>query len=272
MTDTSTVQLYLWPHRLLFIGPGLDTHAHRHHAAQLCISLGPAPVQVRGGDQEALLSGPAFFIPPDVSHQIVQHQDLLALFYFDPESQECEALTQHLGNGEADCITAVDPASLPIKAIHTLLQDQQNPTRANAVCNALPGLPGIRDDQIDARLQRVLDWLGDHLDSPVRLATLARIAHTSESWLAHAFTDTIGVPIRRYVLWRRLRLAIEAALGGASLTQAAHAAGFADAAHLSRTFRDNFGVAPSFLFSRRASLSVTFCSTSGPLPSSASPP
>jgi len=35
------------------------------------------------------------------------------------------------------------------------------------------------------------------------------------------------------------------ALEGASLTEAAHAAGFFDSAHFSRTFRQTFGFAPS---------------------------
>lgn len=34
---------------------------------------------------------------------------------------------------------------------------------------------------------------------------------------------------------------------GSSLTEAAHAAGFADSAHFSRTFRRMFGVAPASL-------------------------
>ena len=47
---------------------------------------------------------------------------------------------------------------------------------------------------------------------------------------------------------------------GSSLTEAAHAAGFADSAHLSRTFRSMFGITPSFLF-RRGQLDVTFLET-----------
>jgi len=40
----------------------------------------------------------------------------------------------------------------------------------------------------------------------------------------------------------------------------AHPAGFADSAHLSRTFRAMFGVAPSLLF-KRGQAGVTFCET-----------
>lgn len=45
---------------------------------------------------------------------------------------------------------------------------------------------------------------------------------------------------------------------GAGLTEAAHRAGFADSAHLSRTFRAMFGVAPSLLF-KPGQANVTFC-------------
>ncbi|WP_111655469.1 helix-turn-helix domain-containing protein [Isoalcanivorax indicus] len=259
MTITPALQLYLWPDRLLFIGPGLDTHAHRHHAAQLCISLDASPVQIRADNDDLLAPGPAFFIPSDTSHQIMQHQGLLAMFYFDPESQECEVLAQHLIGEKGGRIAPVNTSALPLDQLRALAEGQHDVALANDLCNALPGLSAVRADRIDPRLQRVLDWLGDHLETPVRLAALARIAQASESWLAHAFTDTIGIPVRRYVLWRRLRRAIETALDGASLTEAAHHAGFSDAAHLSRTFRDNFGVTPSFLFARRDQMFVMFC-------------
>jgi AraC-like DNA-binding protein len=58
----------------------------------------------------------------------------------------------------------------------------------------------------------------------------------------------VGIPPRRYLLWVRLMHAIEAAIGGDNLTTAAHEAGFADSAHLSRTFRRMFGRTPA-LFS-----------------------
>jgi AraC-like DNA-binding protein len=53
------------------------------------------------------------------------------------------------------------------------------------------------------------------------------------------------VGLRPYVLWRRFLRVWELLMGGASLTSAAHAAGFADAAHLTRTSRTMFGFPPS---------------------------
>ena len=48
--------------------------------------------------------------------------------------------------------------------------------------------------------------------------------------------------VRRLVLWQRLRVALQLALGGSSLTEAATCAGFADSAHLSRSVRQQFGI------------------------------
>jgi AraC-like DNA-binding protein len=81
--------------------------------------------------------------------------------------------------------------------------------------------------------------------SDVSLEALARAARLSPGRLMHIFTDSIGVPLRPYVAWLKLQRATASIAGGASLSDAAHAAGFADAAHMSRTFRRMFGVAPS---------------------------
>ena len=75
--------------------------------------------------------------------------------------------------------------------------------------------------------------------------------HISPSRLIHLFREQVGVPIRRFTLWSRLRQVVRLAIDGATLTEAAHAAGFSDAAHMSNTFRQMFGFAPSALFTAR---------------------
>jgi AraC-like DNA-binding protein len=46
---------------------------------------------------------------------------------------------------------------------------------------------------------------------------------------------------------------------GVSLTTAAHEAGFADSAHLSRTFKHMFGLTPSELFKNNQYIQVVSC-------------
>jgi AraC family transcriptional regulator len=56
-----------------------------------------------------------------------------------------------------------------------------------------------------------------------------------------------GMTLRTYLLWARVEAAVGAAMGGMSWTDAAHHCGFTDSAHLSRTCRRMFGLAPTML-------------------------
>nr|WP_189179984.1 AraC family transcriptional regulator [Microbispora rosea] len=96
-------------------------------------------------------------------------------------------------------------------------------------------------------LRRALRVLPELLHGPVRLTDLAAAAGISASRLGHLFSAELGLPFSPYLRWARLRRAVELAAGGASLTQAAHGAGFADSSHLTRVTREMFGLAPSRL-------------------------
>jgi AraC-like DNA-binding protein len=92
----------------------------------------------------------------------------------------------------------------------------------------------------------------------------------------HVFTTSLGIPIRPYLLRLRVQQAAGAIAAGRTVTEAAHVAGFADAPHLTRTFRRVFGITPRELkggFARglaawwpaTATGSLSTCSLNGPL-------
>ena len=76
----------------------------------------------------------------------------------------------------------------------------------------------------------------------VPLSALAQALGLSNERARHLFAVEMGLPFKRYVLWRRLRLAAMHLRAGAGATASAHAAGFADAAHLARTLKAMFGI------------------------------
>lgn len=77
------------------------------------------------------------------------------------------------------------------------------------------------------------------------VASAARRCGLSQSRATHLMTDKLGAPPCTFRSWMRLRRAIGAvAFSGASLTRAAHEAGFSDAAHFTRTSRRLLGVTP----------------------------
>jgi AraC-like DNA-binding protein len=75
----------------------------------------------------------------------------------------------------------------------------------------------------------------------------AAMAFLSPSRFAHLFKQQVGLPFRRYMLWRKLTRAMLAIGKERTIAAAAHASDFADAAHLTRTFYQMFGIAPSVM-------------------------
>jgi AraC-like DNA-binding protein len=79
----------------------------------------------------------------------------------------------------------------------------------------------------------------------MRVVDAARAVGLSPSRFQHLFAEEVGVPFRRFRVWRRLRGAIGSIAAGSSFTEAAHGAGFFDQAHFARAFRQAFGAPAS---------------------------
>jgi len=100
----------------------------------------------------------------------------------------------------------------------------------------------------DKRIQQLLTELNQCLHgdcikpSNWRASQVASQLALSESRFLHLFSEELGIAWRPYLLWRRMMCAIQAIINNTSATDAAHLAGFSDSAHLSRTFRNTFGM------------------------------
>ncbi|QRN79795.1 MAG: helix-turn-helix domain-containing protein [Nocardiopsis sp. BM-2018] len=97
--------------------------------------------------------------------------------------------------------------------------------------------------EFDSRIRHAVDsaeeWI---LDGSVSLTEAARVSHLSVDRFRHLFTAQVGIPFSRFILWRRLSIALRSLAAGTDATSAAQEAGFADSPHLSRTVRAMFGV------------------------------
>jgi AraC-like DNA-binding protein len=111
---------------------------------------------------------------------------------------------------------------------------------------------------VHPRVNRVLRSIPSRLEnaSDVSLKTLAAISGLSPSRFMHVFTESVGIPLRSYILGCRLRRACSELKSGATVTSAACRAGFSDAAHLTKTFRRLLGTTPTDLFSQKRSPST----------------
>lgn len=97
---------------------------------------------------------------------------------------------------------------------------------------------------LDPRIARVIEWL--NTDPAQGMEALAERACVSYYRLSHLFTQEMGVSLRQYQSSFKVIVAVRMLGEGMSLTDAAHAAGFSDSAHLSRVWTKAFGAPPSY--------------------------
>ena len=119
----------------------------------------------------------------------------------------------------------------------------------------------------EERVNRVLDYVTQHLDGDLSLNTLARVSHFSPFHFHRIFQSITGETVNSYV--RRARLERAAQLMKAAparrITDIALDVGFAGLAEFSRAFKAQFGITASS-WDRRAPLEISkICKAPGDL-------
>jgi AraC family transcriptional regulator len=100
----------------------------------------------------------------------------------------------------------------------------------------------------------VQEYIEAHMHEPLRVSQLAGLANVHPVYFARVFKAKNGMSVLRYVRQRKV-LAASATMMGKKpvrLVDVANEFGFADQAHFSRVFREEFGASPSKFRARRA--------------------
>jgi AraC-like DNA-binding protein len=238
---------YLWEGGFLLIARADGVvPSHAHHAIQIVIAL-EGEVAIRGKEEE-WQKGQGVIVRPDAAHAFNCNGAMGAMLFVDPESAEGTWLRNSLNRD----ITVVSGSRLTSSA-RELRKFIDQPFESmeigeiirHCVQTLSPGVPPAR--RLDARVTTVLSTIRERDDLRISLESAAEKAFLSPSRFAHLFKQQVGLPFSRYVLWRKLTRAIVAIASERTISAAAHAADFADAAHLTRTFHQMVGMAPSVL-------------------------
>ena len=105
----------------------------------------------------------------------------------------------------------------------------------------------------DEVLAQLKDYVAAHLDEPIQVAALARLAGYSLFHFSRAFTQSVGITPHRYIVLLRLQRAIELARDeNLRLAEVAARTGFADQSHLARWVRRVYGMPLTQLMAARA--------------------
>jgi len=256
-------KVFLWHGRALYLGMGISSTLHQHHALQMGISF-DQPFKIRCQREHCYEDYSSFIILPNQPHEIDAKDIPAAFLWLEGESDLARSIIQSYGITQA--VQAV-PDSL-IYRLHAILRaassDEAECPGVKAAFSAVAGEHGNLDQiqpLIDSRMIAVTELLKQDAatDNNVLIRQMADKVHLSPSRLRHLFQEQIGLSMQRYLLWQRLLNALQSIANGASLTQAAHTAGFADSAHLTRTYRMMFGHTPSEIFKNSRFVQVVLC-------------
>lgn len=243
----SAPRWYLWEGGFLLVARARGAvPSHAHHAIQIVVALDGC-VAICGRDGEWHESG-GVVVRSDAEHAFNCNGALGVMLFVDPESSEGSWLSASLRRD----VTLVSEAR-SAKIREGLLPFVDRPEEVDDVAHLVrrsvqglrPGAVPVR--RLDPRVTKVLQAIRLSDDLRIALDKAAGMAFLSPTRFAHLFKEQVGLPFSRYMLWRKLTRAMVAIGSERTIAAAAHAADFADAAHLTRTFYQMFGMAPSAL-------------------------
>jgi AraC-like DNA-binding protein len=235
-----------WPPVLATRGPGWRGDMHSHHSLHFVLAL-QGELRVRTSAAARWWSAAGVLTASDAPHAVDADGVEILVVFLDSESDAGATFRPALvrpfrpiSAGERNALVRdVVPRTIMRWGAEEWVRDA-----ARTLQVTVPPARRVIHPQV-RRLLAVLRAGG--VDDATSLEALASSVGLSPSRLMHVFTASIGIPLRPYLAWLRLQRAATAIVKNYSLGDAAHAAGFADAAHMSRTFRRMLGVAPSLL-------------------------
>jgi AraC-like DNA-binding protein len=225
----------------VFAGP-LGRNAPHSHSTAVCLAglYGKFRLRVEGS---AWQSCRAAVVPAGTTYEFDVAGEPLGVLYLEPDKGRAESLMPLVRNAEETAGALIGDGD--VSHMRALFEERPLQSQMRSSTKDLLSFVSRRSRRTpDPRVVHALAIL----QQPSEDASLTRIAaaaNLSPSRFQHVFTAEVGVPFRRYRLWQRLRAAIAESVAGATLTDAAHSAGFADQAHFSRAFRATFGAPPS---------------------------
>ena len=253
--------LVLGSGRAIYVGMGQSSTLHRHHAVQVSISLG-APLQVRSRASGPYTEQQSFIVGPNVPHQV----EVTGTPYFVlwSEAHALAELARRLSTTSSTSLPALPEGLLNVLLPVLQAFGGQAPDKQAGqalLSHALTTLIGSSlpdEDPDDPRIAAARSLVTPQflVEQSQPIAFLATRVYLSPSRFRHLFHSEMGMSVQSYLRWQRLLAALRASAYGASLTEAAHAAGFADSAHLSRVCRATFGLPPSLIFKNSHAVQV----------------
>jgi AraC-like DNA-binding protein len=238
-----------------------ERHAYRPHSHPTwtiaVMERGAAAFQV-DARQERADDGECFVLEPEAVHTgvpAVPEGWAYKVLYLEPEVLSVWDERDAAAPRAARWVVFEDAAlrAAMLGAHRALATEPAGLARDEAVLEAIEALkphlkpgPQAAADRVEhAAVRRAVAHLRDRWDQPVPLAELAHVSGLSRFELVRRFKHQTGLPPHAFQTDLRINAARDLLSRGRPPVEVALSCGFADQAHLTRTFRRMVGITPA---------------------------
>jgi AraC-like DNA-binding protein len=265
---------YLWNGVSAIFFSNYVTNIHSHNTLQIVSDL-HARFRCRIADApwQACRN---LIIRENTPHQLDTNDSVQLIIYLDTETTAARIITQRLLKDQPafepdlDLFSIVPPNFLQqalLRSDPTLLREiigrlLRSLTGEGPATGETPATRRQSTSKPDDRILSIKTAIDTAHPGDVDLTTLATQAHLSVSRLRALFKAHTGVSLYKYILWSRIRYAINRIMTGHAINDAAWDAGFTDNSHFHKMLVTMFGISPSQFLRDNKIMDILTCEDS----------
>jgi AraC-like DNA-binding protein len=220
----------------------LDVKIHHHSAFQIVFTKDIPFHSNIGGELSKDIHG--FVIKPQVPHACSTEHNTTCVLNIEPYSQTGIRLKKMFKRGQDKIVFETPDAFLNHFEINGKIEADKWP---DSVIHFIT--KDTDTDFDDERITQIISFIHKNFSEMLTPTVFSKQIFLSPSRLTALFKEQTGSSLSRYILWTRLRYAIERTLSGKdlTLTEIAYEAGFYDLPQLDKYMYQMFGVPPKGL-------------------------
>ncbi|MBX3622208.1 MAG: helix-turn-helix domain-containing protein [Rhizobacter sp.] len=246
-------RMHLLHDGFLYAGRVAEATSQRH-SVLVCLSLDAEAFTIE--TRQGRLQAEAALVAPGVRKRIVAGAGRVACIDVNPTHRGFRTLARVPATAPVQALPRVQFEPLDA-ALHAFLDGRLGDHEAGPLHRQLVRLAAQRAPEvasIDPRVREVMRLLRE--DRRRSAQSLAEAVGLSKDWLLQLFQREAGVSLSKYEQVLRLQAAGAFVKRGVSMGEVAAIAGFADAAHFSKVWKQHYGFPPHRLFAGRRPVTI----------------
>lgn len=232
---------------LSYIARSAAVSEHRHYCYKIAVSLdNSVNCWIRQSPHIAIKG---FIVNQRQVHKCASPEGPVLSTLIEPESTWGKKIKVLLGDRDfVEFEEILDPATIS-DIVPSDYAELSNESLGHHIEHLVCQLTGTHPDDVsavDERIEELVRFISKNLTQKITRDDLSDITFLSYERTRHLFVEEMGIPLSRYILWQKLRRALDEIINERrTFSEVSIRYGFVDQSHFNRMFKRVFGFSPS---------------------------